>query len=69
LLRSLRVTESVAALAQVARRDAKRTCGPWPLPASPQSNHESVFPSVLIGMADDLAKSAPRRARIVTPQL
>ena len=57
------VSESVAALARVARRDVQPNLRALAIGSLASINHESVFPSVLIGMADESREVRAAAAR------
>jgi HEAT repeat protein len=57
------VSESVAALARVARRDVQPNLRALAIGSLATINHESVFPSVLIGMADESREVRAAAAR------
>jgi len=63
LLSQYAVRESVAALARVARTDAGANLRGLAISSLATINHESVFPSVLIGMADESREVRAAAAR------
>ena len=58
-----RVKSAVDAIAQVARHDPEATIRSMAISSLGSINHESVFPSVLIGMADDSREVRAAAAR------
>ena len=63
LLAQFAVRRSVAALARVARRDAHPNLRSLAIGSLATINHESVFPAVLIGMADESREVRASAAR------
>jgi HEAT repeat protein len=68
LLAQFAVGESVTALARVARRDAQPNLRALALGSLATINHESVFSSVLIGMADESREVRASAARYVAAE-
>lgn len=66
MLAQFAVRESVAALARVARRDAKPNLRALAIASLAAINHESVFPAVLIGMADESREVRAAAARALS---
>lgn len=66
LLAQFAVRESVSALAKIARRDAKPNLRALAIASLAAINHESVFPSVLIGMADESREVRAAAARALS---
>jgi HEAT repeat protein len=65
-LAQFEVRESVSVLAKIARRDAKPNLRALAIASLAAINHESVFPSVLIGMADESREVRAAAARALS---
>jgi len=66
LLAQFAVRDAVTALALVARRDAQSNLRALAIASLATINHESVFPSVLIGMADESREVRAAAARALS---